>query len=392
MPIQQSELSSHEAILLAGPPSDNKAVFHRVRFAAHDPAIWIGLRDSAVLIARDVELPRAKASGSAAEAFAYEDFAPQGGLSGDRGIRAAQATAECLSQRGVTKVYADRSLALVYVAALAERGITVTMDAELGIHERRQKDEREVECLRKVQRVTESVIERSLRLIAGAKADATGVLRDPDEASQPLTSDSVRARINRWLFDSDCLAEGTIVVCGPEGADCHAHGEGVLRTGQPILLDVFPRDTRTGYHGDCSRTMVHGDIPDAIMKMHAAVVEAKANAIAACKAGVTGEVVHRAAIDTIEKHGYAIGFPPADAPADYCSMMHGTGHGIGLELKEPPLLDFKGPVLLAGDAVTIEPGLYGLSLGGIRIEDMLIVRDGHAENLNTLGEGLVWTG
>jgi Xaa-Pro aminopeptidase len=390
MPIQRTELPAHEAILLAGPPSDNKAVMHKVRFAAHDPAIWIGTRDRAILIARDVELPRARAGGSADAVHAYEEFTPPGGLSGDRGIRAAQATAECLARLGITRVHADRSLALVYVHELNERGIAVSLDPTLGIHERRQKDEHEVACLRAVQNATEAVIERALRLIAGAKADADGVLRDPDEPSHPLTSDAVRSRISRWLFDYGCIAEGTIVVCGPQGADCHADGHGELRTSQPILLDVFPRDTRTGYHGDCSRTMVHGDIPDAVAAMHAAVSLAKKNAILACKAGVTGEAVHRAAIDTISASGYTIGFAPENPPAGFCSMMHGTGHGIGLELKEPPLLDFKGPVLLAGDAVTIEPGLYAPEIGGVRIEDLLIVRDGHAENLNTLSEQLDW--
>lgn len=392
MPIEQSQLPAGEAIMLAGPPSDNKAVLHRVRFAGHDPAIWIATKETTVLIARDVELPRAQAGGSANVVHVYEDFEPADGLSGDRGIRAAQAAAECLARAGVERVHADRSLALVYVDELSRRGITVTMDPALGIHERRQKDEREVEALRAVQRATERVMERAMRLVASANADARGVLRDPDEPSHPLTPEVVRARISRWLFDFDCVVEGAVVVCGPEGADCHARGDDDLRTGQPILLDVFPRDTNTGYHGDCSRTMVHGDVPDEIARMHAAVVEAKKDAIAACRAGATGEAVHVAAIETIKRHGYRIGFPPADAPADFCSMVHGTGHGIGLELKEPPLLDMKGPVLLSGDAVTVEPGLYAPALGGIRIEDIVIVREGEAENLNELPEGLDWAG
>jgi Xaa-Pro aminopeptidase len=71
-------------------------------------------------------------------------------------------------------------------------------------------------------------------------------------------------------------------------------------------------------------------------------------------------------------------------------MTHGTGHGLGLEVHEPPLLDKGGPALIAGDCLTIEPGLYALGVGGIRVEDLVVVTDTGCKNLNRLPEGLVW--
>ena len=88
--------------------------------------------------------------------------------------------------------------------------------------------------------------------------------------------------------------------------------------------------------------------------------------------------------------GYAFGLPKADTPASYCAMTHGTGHGIGIDVHEPPLLDIKGPALLAGEALTVEPGLYRQDLGGVRIEDMVIVTQDGCENLNHLPDGLDW--
>ena len=112
--------------------------------------------------------------------------------------------------------------------------------------------------------------------------------------------------------------------------------------------------------------------------------------MAAARAGVTGEDVHRATIAAIVRHGYQTGLPPADAPDDYCAMTHGTGHGVGLECHEPPLLDFKGPELLEGELVTIEPGLYRRGLGGVRVEDIVLIHADQCESLNRLPEGLDW--
>ena len=180
------------------------------------------------------------------------------------------------------------------------------------------------------------------------------------------------------------------MACGPIGADCHHRGEGELKTGQPIIIDIFPHIRSTGYNGDCTRTIVHGHIPDEVAKMHAAVLEAKQAAEAVCKAGATGEDVHLAAIGVIKKHGYNAGLPADDAPDSFCSMVHGTGHGIGLEVHEPPLLDMKGPELVVGDVLTIEPGLYCKAIGGLRIEDMVAVTEDGCENFNALPTGLQW--
>jgi Xaa-Pro aminopeptidase len=124
--------------------------------------------------------------------------------------------------------------------------------------------------------------------------------------------------------------------------------------------------------------------------MHAAVEEALRTGINATRAGVTGEEVYKAAIGVIEKHGWKRALPPENPDPDFCSMQHGLGHGVGLEVHEPPLLDMGGPALIAGDALTIEPGLYHATLGGIRIEDLVITRDGGCENLNSLPYTLSW--
>ena len=381
-------IPAHAATLIAGVPSINKSVFHRVRFAPHDPVAWIALPDGkTVMIVRDVELPRARASARADAVYAYEDFAVAGGLSGDRGVRAAQATAECLVRSGVKQVVADRSLTLLFVDELARRGIQVTCDRDWGVAKRRRKDAEEVAALRTVQAITEDAIRDACEFIAGADTADEGKLVDRD-TGDAITSEGVKTRLDLFLIRNGCVSDGHIVAGGPQGADCHFAGTGPLRSGEPVVVDVFPRDLRSGYHGDCTRTVVHGEPPEKLVNMHAAVAAAKAAAIAAIRAGVTGESVHLAATKVLQERGYAVGFGSTGLPQGF--MPHGTGHGIGLDLKEPPLLDLGGPPLLIGDAVTVEPALYADDTGGVRLEDMVIVTADGCENLNRLPEGLAW--
>jgi Xaa-Pro aminopeptidase len=182
----------------------------------------------------------------------------------------------------------------------------------------------------------------------------------------------------------------SIVAGGPGGADCHNLGAGALYTGQPVIVDVFPQNRETLYYGDCTRTVVHGEVSDALAGMRDAVAAAKAAGIAAIRAGVNGQDVHAATIAVIQQHGFAVGLPGEDSPDTYCAMVHGTGHGVGLEVHEPPLLDKGGPVLVVGDAVTVEPGLYSKAIGGVRLEDLVVVTDDGCVNLNQLPEQLTW--
>lgn len=383
---------SRSALIMAGIPQTNGALYHRIRFAVGDPAAYIELPDGSrgatrVLILRDIEMGRARQKARADRVACPADYAPREGLSGDRETATAQAAAECLRQAGVKSVVGDRSLPLLFADMIRRAGIELTCDVDLGVIERRSKDQREIEWIRQAQAVTEDAMEMALRLIATSDARADGVLlRD----GEPLTSQRVRAAIDHWLLDQGYSNPPAIVAGGPAGADCHNLGAGELRTGQPVILDIFPRNRETLYNGDCTRTVVHGEVSDELARMHSAVRQAKAAARGAIRPGVTGEEVHLAATSAVLAAGYSIGLPDEDAADSYCALTHGTGHGVGLDVHEPPLLDLKGPPLVLGDAVTIEPGLYRADIGGVRVEDIVIVTADGCESLNRLPEGLDW--
>ncbi len=378
------------ASLTAGVPSTNAILYHAIRFLVGDPAALIeieGAVPSRVLILREIEMDRARQHARADAVFGYSDFAPAGGLSADRATCAAQSVVECLRRNNISRVVTDRSLPFVYAHFIMDAGIALEYDPEKGVLDRRAKDDEEIGHLAEAQRVTEQVMERACRLIACAGVDAEGVLVHEGET---LTAERVQTLVDLWLLELGYDNPGSIVACGPEGGDCHNHGHGPLCTGQPVIVDIYPQNKQTLYNGDCTRVVVHGDVPGVIVAYHAAVVEAKAAAIAATRAGVSGDAVHAESVRVLAAHGYQMGLPPEGAAEAYACMPHGTGHGIGIEVHEPPLLDVGGPELVVGDALTIEPGVYSRAHGGVRIEDMVIVTEGGCENLNRLHEGLDW--
>ena len=375
--------------LIAGIPAANDTLFHNIRFSAGDPAALIDLASERRLIIRDIEMDRARASARVDRVTCPAEFTPAGGLSGDRETATAQATAEALRGMKIDDVTADRTLPLSFVSALHDAGIRVSYDPDLGVSARRCKDDEELEALRTAQRDTQAVITMACEMIAGAKAGHDGLL---EVDGQPLTSERIRTSIDIRLLELGYENPTRIVAGGPQGADCHDHGHGGLRTGEPVIVDVFPRSKSSRYNGDCTRTVVHGDVSPTLERMHAAVLGAKQAGEATTQAGVSGEAVHAATTKVIVEHGFELGLPEGGGDPGRIAMVHGTGHGVGLAVHEPPLLDRGGPPLVTGDVITIEPGLYGPAVGGLRLEDMVVVTENGCEDLGSgLHLGLTWS-
>ncbi len=382
-------MTTKRTTVLAGLASHNATLYHRIRFQVSDSSVIIDFADgTSTYLVRDIEMGRARETVRADRVACSADFAPQGGLSGDRDTALAQAAAECLRQSGEKVVTVDRTLPYLYAHFMQAAGIAIEYSEDFGVLERRLKDAEEIEHLRHAQKVTGEAMTFACRAIASATPDRDGVLQ---HEGAPLTSERVRAMITAFLLERHFSnAHDSIVATAPHVADCHHYGTGPLRTGLPVIVDIFPMDNATRYNGDMTRTVVNGTPSDEARKMHAAVAEAKAAGCAALRPGTTGEAVHLATIAVIEKHGFDLvrGDIPKDVPKPF--MSHGTGHGIGLEVHEPILLDHGGGEIFENELFTVEPALYSPVLGGVRIEDMVLVTvEGH-EVISPVHEGLDW--
>jgi Xaa-Pro aminopeptidase len=373
------------ARILAGVADKNASLFKRIGVPLGDPAAWIELDSKRIALVRDLEMDRVEQQGHADDVTCPAEHPPPAGLSPDRETATAEAAAQLLRAARVEEVYADRSLPYIFAWHLQQAEIEILYDAELGVEDRREKSHLEIDALAAAQKVTEEVMRMICETVARSTADSEGKLKHEGET---LTSERVRSMAaTQFMKRGFSMTQGAIIATAPQVADCHHSGDGPLYTERPVVIDLFPRDESTRYWGDCTRTVVHGQASDTVRAMHAAVVEAKAAATAKLTAGNTADAVHKAAEEVLLGHGY----PSSRGEiTPHPSIQHGTGHGIGLDLHEPILLDHEGGEVLEHEVFTVEPGLYGRNDGGVRIEDMLVVTRATPRNLNTLPDGLNW--
>jgi Xaa-Pro aminopeptidase len=289
-----------------------------------------------------------------------------------------------LRERGVDRVRIAPTLPAAVYAGLRRAGVEAEIEPELLVAERRRKSEPEIECIASAQRAAEAACTVVVRHLAEAQAKGEILHRD----GRPLTSEWLMTEAQRVLGEHGCVSDEMIICGAPDNAMGHARGAGPIRAGAPVVIDIFPRHRESGYHGDLTRTVVAGPVPAVVREMYEASLAALEAGLAALREGVDGQEVHRAACRTLVEHGFGSYSPGLEGRLDRPRMVHSTGHGVGLEVHEPPQLRDVSWALGAGDVVTVEPGLYQLGLGGVRVEDTVVVTASGHRNLTTLTRSL----
>ena len=335
-----------------------------------------------VLVASPLEIDRARVQSKAARKLG---FAEAGFV--DHGEYASwpRLAARMLREKGLEEARVSPRLQAAYLEELRSAGVAVEIDRELFKAERRHKSAEEAGFIRAAQRAAEAAVTEVVRELAQAEIK-DGVLW---LEGRPLTSERLYARAQLLLGEMGFSCPDMIVAGSPECAMPHFRGEGPIRAGAPVIIDIFPSGRASHYHGDLTRTVVVGDVPDEIRRMHASALQALDAGIESIRAGVLGRDVHSAVCQVLVDRGFGTTTKGFEGPEGGPKMNHSTGHGVGLDVHEAPAL--RGPseeLLEEGDVVTVEPGLYLLGLGGVRVEDTGMVTADGFENFTSLTRSL----
>ena len=218
---------------------------------------------------------------------------------------------------------------------------------------------------------------RAVQLIAGSKPRGEILFR----GDEPLTSEMVRGAIEISLLEEGCEAADTIVAGGRQAADPHMRGTGPLQANAPIVIDIFPRSKSNRYFADMTRTVLRGEAAPEIIELYEAVRLAQDAGLKAIRAEVDGSEVHSRVSQVFIDQGYP--------EREDRGFTHSTGHGVGLDVHEKPSISEIGEALKNNAVVTVEPGLYYPETGGVRLEDLVVVKENGCKNLTHFERQLV---
>jgi Xaa-Pro aminopeptidase len=262
--------------------------------------------------------------------------------------------------------------------ALRAAGVTLHPRGEFFDDRRRVKTAAELSGIRRAQAAASAGMAAAAELIR--RADPRGDVALVD--GEPLTSERIKHVLLQTFLEHDTTADELIVSHGPQSAIGHNMGSGAIKPGEPIVIDIWPRDNESACYSDMTRTFVVGEPPTDLVEWHRVTKEALDASIAALRPGARGRSVYDAACDVIEAAGQPTQrTKEPGTPLDE-GFYHGLGHGVGLEVHEAPGMGLVDKhELVAGDVVTVEPGIYKQGFGGVRLEDIVLVTDTGAENL-----------
>ena len=347
-----------------------------------DPFVYLDCGRRPMLILSDLEVDRARAQAKHCTILPLSEIQQKLHAEGLKQPRTADIIGHVLRENKIRRVTVPDNFPLGLARALEKLGVTVKPRAGAFFAGREIKSDAEVKKISAALMMAEVGMAEAMQVLRLAKI---GVGRKLIYRNAPLTAERLRGVIDTAILQAGGCAANTIVAGGKQGCDPHERGFGPLRAHEPIIIDIFPRSQTTGYFGDITRTVVRGQASEAVRQLYQTVKQGQKIALAKIHSGTATSAIHRAVQIYFEQQGFVTG----KTNGRMQGFFHGTGHGLGLEIHEAPRIGTTSEeVLRAGQVVTVEPGLYYPEIGGVRLEDVVLVTRTGCKNLTKFEKNL----
>jgi Xaa-Pro aminopeptidase len=366
-------------VLIVGDTVRTPELRHEVPLMIPDPFIYAEVDGRRLVAIWSMEATRIEAQEPGLETHPLEEFGVDELLRQrlDPYAFEDEFAPRVLKSLGVRRAIVPRSFPLGLANAVRSIGIELTVDQRFFDDRRRVKSNYELDGIRRALRAAESAIAEALNLLRSAEPRGGRLSLD----GEPLTCERLKESIQGVFVRHGAFSDEPIVSHGAQTAIGHDAGSGPIAANDIVLVDLFPKDLGSACFADMTRTFAVGEVPEEIQDYHRLCKEALDRALAAVAPGVNGGDVHRQVCAFFAAHGYPTQLTKDEGEVLRDGFYHGLGHGVGLEVHEAPGLSMIGQELVAGDVITIEPGLYRHGFGGVRLEDLLVVTDGGCEVL-----------
>ena len=362
-----------QALLMVSASEGDANMLYATGIFVPDPFIFFEHKNAKYVVMSDLEIDRAKKQARVNRVLSLSLY--QRRL---RKLGKAPTTVDVLDlifrERGIRSLIVPANFPALLSDQLRAKGFSVQIKRDPFFAEREIKNDREVRQITESLRVARLGLEAGIRMLKRAKIGRDGYLYI---GGAKVTSEMLKTAVNTTMMAQGWVPSHTIISSGNQCVDPHHEGTGPVKAHTSVIFDIFPRSQKSGYFGDLSRTVVRGRASERLKKIYATVQEGQQIGFDLVRDGVNGKEIH----DKILSLFAARGFPTGKIAGRMQGFFHGTGHGLGLDIHEPPRIAPVDATLKSGHVVTVEPGLYYLGVGGVRLEDVVLVKPSGNRNL-----------
>ncbi|HEX3035748.1 MAG TPA: Xaa-Pro peptidase family protein [Thermodesulfobacteriota bacterium] len=360
----------HDTLLIIGSSENNADLYYRTKLFVPDPFIFIEHEGKKIIVLNDLEIDRGREQARVDSVLSLTEYRKKLPSKKRKKAGFSDIVNLIFKEHGIKGALVPGDFPVKYADELRKLSYRVNSKKEEPFFEERtKKTPEEIEFIRDSLRKAGRAMDVAIRMISSAEIKGNKLFVN----NHILTSEIIKGEINAELSRLGCTVSHTIVACGIHSSMPHHTGEGPIFAGQPTVIDIFPRSQENGYFGDMARTIVKGEPSKGLTKIYNMVLKGQKLGISLIKHGVKVKDVHEAIVELFRKNGFETGIINGKQQG----FIHSTGHGLGLEIHESPRVGAIDGILEEGNVVTVEPGLYYETLGGVRIEDVVVVtKDG----------------
>ncbi len=345
-------------------PYKNTDLYYATKFLAVDPLVYFEFKGKKHIVVDVLEFGRAKKEAKVDKVILAQDYTK------DLEIRKGfviEVMDVVFKKMRINTLEVHPNFPFSVAEKFTKRKYKIISGQSPFFPERAQKTLKEKKMMIESQRVTFKLIGMVEKILADSKIRGNRIYYK----NKILTSEILKEIVLIEALKQRYIAEfGLIIACDKQSVDPHAQGHGPIIPHKSIVVDIFPKSQKTSYYGDATRTFCKGKASPELRKLYDTVKKGQELGLKSIRAGVNGRTVHEGITKFFDSCGYKTG----NIGGTHQGFIHGTGHGIGLELHEyPPNINARDCILKAGHVTSVEPGLYYKKIGGVRIEDLVYV-------------------
>ena len=371
---QPLQLKANQAILLYAASEGDANMLYATGFFVPDPFVFFEHRNRRHIVMSDLEVDRAKKQAHADRVLSLSLYQKKLRKLGKAPAAIIDIVDLIFRERGIRSLIVPANFSALLLDQLRAKGYSVQIKRDPFWPQRETKNNLEVKQITESLRIARLGLEAGIRMLKRTKSKRDGYLY---LNGWRLTSEMLKTAVNTTIMAQGWLPSHTIISSGNQCVDPHHEGTGPIKANTSIIFDIFPRSQHNGYFGDLSRTVVRGRASEKLKEIYATVQAGQQIGYEQIRDGVNGKEVHQNILNLFA----ARGFPTGRINGRMQGFFHGTGHGLGLDIHEPPRIAPVDAILRTGHVVTVEPGLYYIGVGGVRLEDVVVVKPKGNRNL-----------